>query len=279
MQERQIEIRPFGPDHLDAAVRLSQEAGWPHRLEDWEVAVDLSTGVIAIGADGEVVGTTLLTPYETDCATINMVIVAASMRGRGLGRRLMEAALALADDRPLRLTATTDGLPLYEKLGFRQTGAVVQHQGLVAAVAKPANTEAATRADISAITALDREAFGADRSALVERLADLGEFAIIRRNGKVAAFACLRPFGRGEVVGPVVAPDIEDAKSLLSHFMSRKTGAFLRVDTGAETDLGPWLASHSLVHVGGGITMANPVIKRSNSSTVTTFALANQALG
>ena len=279
MRERQIEIRPFRSEHLDAAVRLSQEAGWPHRLEDWKVALDLSKGVVAIAADDEVVGTTLLTPYETDCATINMVIVSASMRGRGLGRRLMEAALALADGRPLRLTATSDGLPLYEKLGFRQTGAVVQHQGLVAAVAKPANTEVATKADIPAITALDREAFGADRSALIARLADLGEFAIIRRDGKVAAYACLRSFGRGEVVGPVVAPDIEDAKSLLSHFMSRKTGAFLRVDTGAETGLGPWLASHSLVHVGGGITMVNPVIKRSNPSTVTTFALANQALG
>lgn len=279
MQERQIEIRPFGPEHLDAAVRLSQEAGWPHRPEDWKIALDLSKGVVATAADDEVVGTTLLTPYETDCATINMVIVAASMRGRGLGRRLMEAVLALADNRPLRLIATADGLPLYEKLGFRQTGAVVQHQGPVAPTEKPGNTELATNADIAAITALDREAFGADRSALIARFADLGEFAIIRRNGKVTAFACLRPFGRGEVVGPVAAPDIEDAKSLLSHFMSRKTGAFLRVDTGAETGLGPWLARHSLVHVGGGITMANPVIKRSNSSTVTTFALANQALG
>jgi predicted N-acetyltransferase YhbS len=279
MQDRQIEIRPFGSEHLDAAVRLSQEAGWPHRPEDWKVALELSKGVVAIAPDDEVVGTTLLTPYETDCAMINMVIVAASMRGRGLGRRLMQAALALADDRALRLTATADGLPLYEKLGFRQTGAVVQHQGLVAAVAKPANTEAATKADIPAIAALDREAFGADRSALIERLADLGEFAIIRREGKVVAFACLRRFGRGDVAGPVVAPDIDDAKSLLSHFMSRRTGAFLRVDTGAETGLGPWLASHSLVHVGGGITMANPVTKRSNSSPVTTFALANQALG
>jgi predicted N-acetyltransferase YhbS len=279
MQERRIEIMPFGPEHLDAAVRLSQEAGWPHRPEDWKVALGLSKGVVATAADDEVVGTTLLTPYETDCATINMVIVAESMRGRGLGRRLMEAALALADNRPLRLIATADGLPLYEKLGFRQTGAVVQHQGPVAATEKPKNTEAATKADIAAITALDREAFGADRSALIARFADLGQFAIIRRNGKIAAFACLRPFGRGEVVGPVVASDIDDAKSLLSHFMSRKTGAFLRVDTGAETGLGQWLASHSLAHVGGGITMANPVIEHSNSSTVTTFALANQALG
>ncbi|WP_037150343.1 GNAT family N-acetyltransferase [Rhizobium freirei] len=279
MQGRQIEIRPFGPEHLEAAVRLSREAGWPHRLEDWKVALDLSEGIVAVDSDNEVVGTTLLTSYGTDCATINMVIVATSMRGRGLGRCLMDAALALAGERPLRLVATTDGLPLYEKLGFRQTGTIVQHQGQVAATQKPGNTEVATTADIAAITDLDRAAFGADRSVLIARFAALGEFAVIRRDDKVAAFACLRTFGRGEVVGPVVAANIEDAKSLLSHFMSRKTGAFLRVDIGAETGLGPWLASHSLSHVGGGIAMARPVAARSYSSTVTTFALANQALG
>ncbi|WP_028745888.1 GNAT family N-acetyltransferase [Rhizobium mesoamericanum] len=279
MQEQQIEIRPFGPQHLDAAVCLSREAGWPHRLEDWNVALDLSEGVVAIAADDEVVGTTLLTPYGTDCATINMVIVAESMRGRGLGRRLMEAAFALADDRPLRLIATADGLPLYERLGFRQVGTIVQHQGHVIATQKPGNTEAATKADIPAIAALDREAFGADRSTLITRFADLGEFAVIRRSGKVVAFACLRSFGRGEVVGPVVAPDIEDAKSLLSHFMCRKAGAFLRIDTSTETGLGSWLASHSLPHVSGGIAMANPITRHTNSKTVTTFALANQALG
>ncbi|CCM79083.1 GNAT family N-acetyltransferase [Rhizobium mesoamericanum] len=279
MPEQRIEIRPFGPQHLDAAVCLSREAGWPHRLEDWNVALDLSEGVVAIAADDEVVGTTLLTPYETDCATINMVIVAERMRGRGLGRRLMEAAFALAQNRPLRLIATADGLPLYERLGFRQIGTIVQHQGHVTATQKPENTEAATKADIPAIAALDREAFGADRSTLITRFADLGEFAVIRRSGNVVAFACLRSFGRGEVVGPVVAPDIEDAKSLLSHFMCRKAGAFLRIDTSTETGLGPWLASHSLPHVSGGIAMANPIIRHTNSKTVTTFALANQALG
>ena len=51
--------------------------------------------------DGRVVATTMMTPFGSDCATINMVIVDAAMRGRGLGRRLMDAALDMAGERQL----------------------------------------------------------------------------------------------------------------------------------------------------------------------------------
>ena len=71
----------------------------------------------------------MMTPYGDDAATINMVIVDAAMRGRGLGRKMMEEALAKAGERTCCLVATQEGLPLYEKLGFVATGEIVQHQG------------------------------------------------------------------------------------------------------------------------------------------------------
>lgn len=280
MQVRDIETGAFSAEHLDAAIRLSREAGWPHRPEDWQVSMALSEGVIAVSESGDVVGTALLTPYGEDCATINMVIVDAAMRGRGIGRRIMDAAIALGGERSLRLIATQEGLPLYEKLGFRQTGTVLQHQGVVtAAPATGSQTETATADDLAAITAIDREAFGADRMALLAKLSQIGEFAIIRRDGRISAFACIRAFGRGSVIGPVVAGDIDEARTLVSHFMSRRTGAFLRVDTTLDAGLSPWLAEHGLAHVGGGVAMARPAIVRPTSSTFKTFALANQAFG
>ena len=278
MQVGDIETRAFGGEHLDGAVRLSREAGWPHRLEDWQVALDVSKGIVALDETGKVVGTTLITPYGDDCATINMVIVDASMRGRGVGRRLMDEALSLGGVRPLRLVATADGLPLYEKLGFRETGSVFQHQGVVGQVPPPADVDASTAADVSEITAIDRDAFGADRSSLICKLANIGEFAVIRRDGRITGFACIRAFGRGEVIGPVAATTIEDAKALVAHFMNRRTGAFLRVDTG-NAALASWLSEHSLSRVGGGVAMARPAPTRARTSTFITFALANQALG
>ncbi|MBY5322596.1 MULTISPECIES: GNAT family N-acetyltransferase [Rhizobium] len=278
MQASQIEIVPFGPDHLEAAVALSRQAGWPHRTEDWQLALALSDGMVAV-EDGKVVGTVLVTPYKEDCATINMVIVDETMRGRGLGRKLMDAALLIAGDRPLRLVATTAGLPLYQKLGFHETGTVAQHQGLAGDIAASAETQAATDADLPAIVALDRLAFGADREGLLSYFAGIGAFAVIRRDGHVSGFACLRPFGRGEVIGPVVAADLGQARKLIEHFIARRPGRFLRVDTTDETGLSPWLAEQGLAHVGGGITMKKPLVRDTADPTATTFALASQALG
>ncbi|MBY3196529.1 GNAT family N-acetyltransferase [Rhizobium laguerreae] len=278
MQTSQIEIVPFGPDHLEAAVALSRQAGWPHRTEDWQLALALSDGMVAV-EDGRVVGTVLVTPYKWDCATINMVIVDETMRGRGLGRKLMDAALLTAGDRPLRLVATTEGLPLYQKLGFHETGTVLQHQGLAGEIVAPAETEAATDADLAGIAELDRLAFGADREGLLSYLAGIGEFAVTRRHDRISGFACLRPFGRGEVIGPVVAADVGEARKLIEHFIARRPGRFLRVDTTDETGLSPWLADHGLAHVGGGITMKKPLAHDTADPTATTFALASQALG
>ena len=279
MQIVDAALASFEQEHLDGAVRLSRQAGWPHRLEDWQMILSLSEGVVAIGDAGQVVGTILVTAYKADCAAINMVIVDETVRGRGLGRRLMEAALKLAGDRPLRLIATADGLPLYQKLGFGETGAVRQHQGIARKIAPPDNTEMAGPDDIPAITALDKTAFGADRDALIGKLTEVGEFAVIRRDGKVAGFAAVRAFGRGEVIGPVVAPSLPDAKALVTHFLSRRPGKFLRVDTTVEAGLSTCLVEQNLAHVGGGIAMALPPITRSAAPAAHTFALANQALG
>ena len=171
-------IAPFGPEHLDPAVRLSRQAGWPHRLEDWQMALAISEGFVAVEGDGKVAGTILLTPYGEDCATINMVIVDEATRGRGLGRRLMDAALTRAAGRPLRLTATAEGLPLYRKLGFVETGTVVQHQGIAGPVAAPDYTEAARPDDITAIAELDRAAYGADRRNLIAEVDRRGRPAV-----------------------------------------------------------------------------------------------------
>lgn len=151
--------------------------------------------------------------------------------------------------------------------------------GIAGEVAAPEAVEAATNDDLAEIIAIDREAFGAERKALIQTFADIGECAVIRRDGRVAGFAFIRAFGRGEVIGPVVATSADDAKTLITYFMSQRAGAFLRVDTPADTGLVSWLADHSLVEVGGGVVMARPVIARPAGSTFTTFALANQALG
>lgn len=275
----QINIVAFGPEHIDGALALSRAESWPHRREDWQLVQQLSAGVVAIDAEDRITGTTLVTPYGEDCATINMVIVDKSIRGLGLGRKLMERAFSLAGERPLRLVATKEGLPLYEKLGFVTTGTIRQHQGEVLPVARPDGVEDMRPSDLAALKALDREAYGADRSTLIDALVEYGKIAVIRNGDVIETYAAIRPFGRGEVIGPVIAPDAKTACALIAYHASTRPGAFLRVDTGSETGIAPWLTEIGLAHVGGGIAMRRPAKEDAEQARRKVYALANQALG
>lgn len=277
MKADQLEIVSLGTQHLEGALALSRQAGWPHRMADWEMALALSTGVVALESD-KIVGTTLTTRYGTDCATINMVIVDEAMRGRGLGRRLMQAGLDAAGRLPCRLIATDEGLPLYESLGFRQVGAIVQHQGFCSAVEAPVDVEWAQPSHLAEIEALDQLAFGAIRGELLSYLNQVGRFAVIRRGGHVSGFSTSRPFGRGEVIGPVVAENGEDARKLILFQIAARRHTFLRMDTATNLGLSSWLTELGLVHVGGGTAMQRGGNTHS-SPRVKTFALANQAFG
>ena len=274
-----LELLAIEPAHLEGAVALSRQAQWPHRLEDWRMALAISDGIVAIENGSRIVGTVLVTPYKDDAAAINMVIVDKAQRGRGLGRKLLEAAMQLAGARPLRLVATEEGLPLYEKLGFVATGTVLQHAGIVGQLTAPTHVEPVRASDLPAIVALDRQAFGADREGLIASIAKVGRFVVLRRDNAVVGFAALRAFGLGEVIGPVVAQSLDEAKALISYFIAERPGAFLRVDTAAATGLGPWLAAVGLVQVTCGIAMQRPPVATPHHQRVSTFALANQAFG
>ena len=267
----------FTPDHLDGALHLSREAGWPHRREDWQFVLRLSRGVVALSG-GKVVGTALATPFGA-VAMANMIIVDRAMRGRGLGRSLMQRAMALVEAPEWRLVATADGLPLYEKLGFVACGRVLQHQGPVAAQAAPDGVEWAVQADLPALVALDRQATGADRADLIAELMAEGRLAVTREGGALAGFVALRRFGRGEVAGPVIAAGPDEAQRLLGFVFAQREGAFLRVDTTEAAGLAPWLAAQGLAAAGGGIAMRRGTPAAPETSPLQCFALAAQALG
>lgn len=278
MTAEQISLEAMGTEHLDGAALLSREAGWPHRREDWELVLSVSEGIVAL-QDGRVVATTIMTPFGSDAAAINMVIVDAAMRGHGLGRRLMDAALEKAGTRNCRLVATKEGLPLYEKLGFVAVGEIVQHQGKALKVATLANVSWARDDEYEKICSLDRAACCLDRSKLMSILRQAAQFAVIREQGEVAAFAGLRAFGRGLVIGPVVASSSQQAKDLIQFMLAHHEGDFVRLDTELSTGLGPWLVERGLAHVGGGIPMRRgPKVERAEAP-YRTYALVNQALG
>lgn len=262
---------PFGESHLPGALSLSQQAGWPHRIEDWALTLSASDGVVAL-LEGKVGGTALCADFGP-VATLNMIIVDASMRGHGLGRRLMSGVMDMAGSREMRLVATAEGLPLYEKLGFRATGQIVQHQGTAIAAEPELPVVEGGASDVERCAGIDTIASGMSRRTLLAHIADHGDVLLAP-----GGFALLRCFGRGHVAGPVVAEDAANARALLAEAARRCAGGFLRADLPAGLGLEDHAVSLGMAKAGGGTAMTRNAQERP-ARAYTTYALISQALG
>lgn len=282
-QNQTIHLRPMLERDLPAAFGLSQQARWPHRLEDWQQAWALGAGVVAV-ANGEVVGTALSWPWGEKRATLGLVIVDERHRGQGIARAMMQTLIAPLADHQLHLVATEQGKPLYQQLGFIEQGRLAQHQcrELPARHAEPlpegVTLRPASLRDLSTLAELDFAACGMRRQPLLETLLSAGQALVLDRQGIVVGFAVRRRFGHGNMIGPVVAPDLASAVALTDALCQPCTGQFVRIDTPQASGLSPWLAERGLPSIDTPAIMVRGTPHRPDPAAVQTFALVSQAL-
>ena len=242
-------LRPMHTGDLAAMHGLAQQMSWPHRPADCAQLLTLGSGIVAVDATGLTVGVGLRWSFGRDVGTIGLVLVAPDHQGRGIGRALMKALIADSGSRTLMLNATAEGLPLYEKLGFVSTGLVRQHQGRLSVLppAPEVPLRRAVPADRANLCALDAAAFGADRSALIDSLVASGDAWLVDRAGQPAGFAILRAFGRGMIIGPVVASSEDEAIALVAGAAEAAPPGVLRIDIPAQAEgLAAWLTAAGL---------------------------------
>lgn len=280
-------LTPLRVDHLPEAVRQSCALGWPYREADWRFAFDLGSG-FAVEVDGRLAGTAMWWPYGETHASVGMIIVDPAMRGQGLGRALTQKLLHEARERTVFLNATQEGLPLYTQLGFVARAQVFQHQSVLLAQAFSAATPTSVRpmqaADDQRVRQLDLAATGMDRTALLDALFAAGTTMVAERRTGVSAYACLREFGHGAVIGPVVASGTDaaaDAMDLIAALAAQVRGRFLRIDVTEGSGLSAWLSDMGLPCVGHAVSMVRNLRARPIGADADgrLFALSNQSFG
>ena len=210
---------------LPDAEALVREAGWNQVAADWEIFRALGT-VFAARADKRVIATAAILPYG-QFAWISMVLVADEQRRRNLGTRLLQRCVDTLREQgcvPV-LDATPAGRPLYRALGFEETWG---YHRLVRGNAMPLPEYSGTTgdtivrpfaaADWSALCAYDAACFGANRSALLQRLRGRLPAAelIAERYGRVAGLLLGRNGRTASQIGPLVAEDDDAAHALLA---------------------------------------------------------------
>ncbi|MFZ2994801.1 MAG: GNAT family N-acetyltransferase [Sphingobium sp.] len=268
---------------LDGALGLSQAVGWPYRRDDWNLALSLGHGLLGQQGD-DIVGSALWWTYGATLATCGIIIVSPDRQGLGLGRTLMRGMMDAIGDRTALLNSTLEGRRLYESIGFSEIGTVHQHQAQTLpdafqnAAIKNAPVRRATPGDLPDILQMDQDAFGAERTRLIEMFSLVGVGAVMERDGVIQGFALCRRFGHGHAIGPVIARTADDAKALIRYFLAMKAGEFLRIDVTGDSGLGDWLAALGLPEVGDVTTMI-----RGQAPHLTgqgrIFALASQSFG
>ncbi|MEH0069978.1 GNAT family N-acetyltransferase [Pannonibacter sp. Pt2-lr] len=267
------------PDDIPRLHELSIGVNWPHRPKDWELAISLGHGYVARDEIGRVLGSAMWFPMGPELATVGMVITSPRLQEHGAGAWLMRHVLAETAHRGKMLNATKAAYRLYLSLGFTPRATVYQHQGMAGEVPDgPGTAVPMLPVHAPEIVALDASAYGADRCQVFDRLFELSEGTVILREGKVAGFALSREFGRGRVIGPVVAETEEDAITVIRPHLVAHPGVFLRIDTSAED--GPL---RRFLHEAG-LSLFDTVTTMTLGSVpdcgpAITFGLVNHALG
>jgi GNAT superfamily N-acetyltransferase len=198
---------------LTGAMELSRLAGWNQTEDDWEMMLQLDPhGCFAIEADDRIAATTTLLCYENRLAWIGMVLTRPEYRHRGFAQRLMESALQRAADlkiESIKLDATAQGQPLYEKLGFK-TEQIVERWFRDGGGPNSGVEPLAPSSQYS--LEMDLEAVGANRSTLLQNLAARH---LPRTTKEASCFS--RPGTRAQYLGPCVAQTQKDARLVIEH--------------------------------------------------------------
>lgn len=165
---------------------LSISADWNQVEADWLRMLRFApTGCFGIEEDERIVASATIITYGDDLAWIGMVLTLREFRGHGYATRLMKRCIDSVNVACIKLDATDLGRPVYQRLGFVEEYTVQRYRAML-----PVNPIRHLPHDLE----LDRLAFGADRSELIQ---DLGS---------------ARPGRNASYLGPIVCRDPEEAR-------------------------------------------------------------------
>jgi GNAT superfamily N-acetyltransferase len=241
---------PLRAADLEAAQGLVAEAGWNQVAADWRLFLELGQGFAARDAAAGLVGTAATLPYPSGFGWISMVLVPKAFRRRGIATRLLERcieALKAASMVPV-LDATPAGREVYRPLGFRDGWPITRWRGRGGSRAADGapKVRALHDADWREVLALDAQAFGCDRSALLGSLrARSSAFAcVIEDKGRVGGFLLGRDGRVATQLGPIVAANEAGGCALAAWAVERAPGPLIVDALDRHAGLARWLETH-----------------------------------
>lgn len=215
--------QPLPSGMLDATTlamldHLVVQSHWNQIAADWQLFAREGRIQVLRSTAGRIVASGAVMPMGERDAWISMILVDPIYRAQGLGSRIFSACLQDIEGLGRRawLDATPAGEPLYQKFGFRPLWRLSRWQRGPQprrADALPINPQANPQA-IASLAALDAEALGFARPALLQDLATREGSQLIHR---AQSFAIVRQGRVAQHIGPLIATHEAEACALLRH--------------------------------------------------------------
>ncbi|HLY59492.1 MAG TPA: GNAT family N-acetyltransferase [Terriglobia bacterium] len=230
-----MKLREMTIADIPAGMRLKDLAGWNQTPEDWQRFLQSNPkGCFVAESEGAVCGTVTTIIYEERLAWIGMVLVDPKNRGQGIGTQLLERAIEHLDARhisTIKLDATPQGKPIYERLGFVAEFEIERWTLARQALTMPTEHQLG-KPELQGILELDRIVFGADRKHLLASLHQSApEFTLsVSRGNNIAAYSFGRRGARADHLGPWMAEDESGAREILDEFLRRSQRDTIFVD-------------------------------------------------
>ena len=221
-------------------MRLKEQAGWNQVEADWRRFLAISPeGCFVAQCNGKAVGTAVGCLFGS-VAWIAMVLVESQVRGRGIGKALVEHVLSFVDQHgatSVRLDATSLGQPLYERLGFvpqyplMRFGGTLSFEAPLADVRIDSDIIEAAEIDYAAILKLDQSITGTDRRTFLHALFNerRKDVRIIKHDGEIEGYVTVRQGSDALQIGPCIAT-ADAAEALLADAAHRYAGQRVYVD-------------------------------------------------
>jgi ribosomal protein S18 acetylase RimI-like enzyme len=226
-----MQVRTMLPADLPFADSLRALVGWNQTLADWQRFLRMEPrGCFLAEWAGAPAGTATTVVYGLDLAWIGMVLVHPEYRRRGVGGGLLLTCIRHLQARGVRcikLDATPEGRPVYERLGFREEWTLRRWESDLSIQARRApDSQIRVWTEVGApqFDLLDSRAFGASRRELMMALA--GEsccgLAYESRTGGPAGCGLLRQGARAFYLGPISATSAQAGIAMVEALIGQR---------------------------------------------------------